>query len=515
MTVQCALLYIGISLLTLSIVSSRIAIGTDDAASKRPGELVKKLESSDFETREAATAALKNLDAASIPALQAAAREAGPELQARVNFICKVIELRGKLSPELRAATPGIEDDLAKDQRNWPRHFLNAVESARKTGRPDLEVLAMGAFVASRADKQKDELKKVMSDAADLKIRALIPEFIKLLDDEDWTMQDEAAQILGRMEAREAAPKLTKLIEEDRGWLSAHSADALGRLGSKEAVPNLIKLLDAEFSVSRASAARALGHIGGPDALGASRKLIQLLSDEDSETRYHAASALGELRVKEAVPDLIKCLSDKDGHVGSFAARALGELKAREAIPEIVKHLDKKSWYGSFGFATALCEMEHEAGVDYIVEQFPNICEIYRGSAVVALAKSKSRHAAPLLVKILNDGDGYACAYAAFGLGLLGQKDSASRLEELAKGEDKFTNLAAQFALTKLGVKDFREQILKGLQEENEWSLCMALQSAGELGLKSAAPELRKLLERPNHHVRKTAREALEKIEKP
>ena len=97
----------------------------------------------------------------------------------------------------------------------------------------------------------------------------------------------------------------------------------------------------------------------------------------------------------------------------------------------------------------------------------------------------------------------------------MGHKESADKLEELVKCEDAFVRLAAQFALTKLGVKDYREQILKGLQDENLWNGCMAIHCAGELRLKSAAPELRKLLERPNHHFRKSAREALEKIELP
>ncbi|MFQ5795664.1 MAG: HEAT repeat domain-containing protein [Candidatus Bipolaricaulia bacterium] len=91
------------------------------------------------------------------------------------------------------------------------------------------------------------------------------------------------------------------------------------------AVPTLIKVLQDKDVDVRQEAAEALGKIG-PDARDAVPALVEALRDEDWSVRQFSAWALRKIG-PDAVPALIEALEDEDERVRDNATRVLQVLK--------------------------------------------------------------------------------------------------------------------------------------------------------------------------------------------
>jgi vesicle coat complex subunit len=89
------------------------------------------------------------------------------------------------------------------------------------------------------------------------------------------------------------------------------------------------KLQDANYTV-RSNAANWLGRCGS-DASVAVPALIEVLRDKNGEVRYHAARALGHIRHPLAVEALSKRLFDRAEYVREAAAEALKRIGTPEA----------------------------------------------------------------------------------------------------------------------------------------------------------------------------------------
>ena len=74
---------------------------------------MEKLRSDDIKEREAAMRQLKELGRAAVPELEKAAKDPETEVAGRARFLLRLFAVRDLITPGLKKAMPGIEEQLA------------------------------------------------------------------------------------------------------------------------------------------------------------------------------------------------------------------------------------------------------------------------------------------------------------------------------------------------------------------------------------------------------------------
>jgi protein-S-isoprenylcysteine O-methyltransferase Ste14 len=222
---------------------------------------------------------------------------------------------------------------------------------------------------AGLVDKLASELKRTesnrrrswLADAlADIGRPAAEP-LIGLLDDADPGIRQEAARVLGRVDAQEAVGPLLRRLSDDNpnvqfwavsslGQMRAEealgplvsilqartkstsraAAAALGRIGSAAAVEPLIGFLDAPSWWDRVAAVDALGEIGSEAPLEA---LTARFNGEEVHVRRSIVVALLKIGSDRALGTLEAAVRDEDREVRLYAAEALKRLRASAGVP--------------------------------------------------------------------------------------------------------------------------------------------------------------------------------------
>lgn len=177
----------------------------------------------------------------------------------------------------------------------------------------------------------------------------------------------------------------------------------------------------------REALAVALGRI--PDRQVRS-PLVGLLLDDVPAVRRAAAFALGELDDPEAVPALLQAVTDTDRETGTLAVEALGKLKAPVLdVAQALLPLDEQErWSRLFPHlflfkedATVLLAEKGLAIAD------PGI----HVRAAYALARDPRPEALSLLRSLLSDPDARVRAWAARGIGFVGEGADVAALRPL------------------------------------------------------------------------------------
>jgi cyclophilin family peptidyl-prolyl cis-trans isomerase/HEAT repeat protein len=227
-----------------------------------------------------------------------------------------------------------------------------------------------------------------------------------------------------RMEDRRAYDSLLagRTAASPDSWLRAKTALAVSRLKDPDAsvyLPVLLK--DAEAPVRRAATFGA-GLSGDARLL---RFLVAALGDPDVETAANAAEALGKIGGKDATDALLAALAKP---AGPRAACALGLFRRPEART-----------------VAALLAVSAENS------SAPEL----RRAVVYALARKPDPSAASALRAVLRRKGERAesLAWAARGLGLLEDEESASDLVRLAASRDISVSVQALIALNTLSKK--------------------------------------------------------------
>lgn len=231
-----------------------------------------------------------------------------------------------------------------------------------------------------------------------------------------------------RMEDRRAYDSLLagRTAASPDSWLRAKTALAVSRLKDPDAsvyLPVLLK--DPEAPVRRAATFGA-GLSGDARLL---RFLVAALGDPDVETAANAAEALGKIGGKDATDALLAALAKP---AGPRAASALALFRRPEART-----------------VAALLAVSAEDS------SAPEL----RRAVVYALSRKPQREAAPALRAVLRKGEGTdepssgEIAWAAWGLGLLEDEESASDLVHLAASRDVSVSVQALTALNSLSKK--------------------------------------------------------------
>jgi len=227
-----------------------------------------------------------------------------------------------------------------------------------------------------------------------------------------------------RMEDRRAYDPLLagRTAASPDPWLRAKTALAVSRLKDPDAAVFLPVLLkDAEAPVRRAATFGA-GLSGDTRLL---RFLVPALGDPDAETAANAAEALGKIGGRDATDALLAAIARP---AGPRAACALALFRRPE--PRTV---------------SALLEALQEEPVA------PEL----RRAVIYSLSRKPEPAAVSALRAVLKRGDDeeVVVAWAARGLGLLGDEDVAADLIRLAASRDVSVSVQALIALDSLSKK--------------------------------------------------------------
>lgn len=242
--------------------------------------------------------------------------------------------------------------------------------------------------------------------------------------------------------------------------LPAPSGVEIARDARLEAVARLLemedrRLWDVPFAnaaaasadvVLRERAALAAGRIRPDDA---HPFLTRLLSDREPRVRRAAAFAAGLAAVPGLVPALSASLSDPDPETAAAAATALGRLGGAEA-ERALREAVRAAGPVAAAAAAALQRSKDPALVPLLEGAGLSPDPQTRRMAAWSLSRSPRPGSAPALRRLLRDGDGEIVAWAARGLGLLGDADAAAALSEVALGPKPGPAIQALLALERL-----------------------------------------------------------------
>ena len=168
---------------------------------------------------------------------------------------------------------------------------------------------------------------------------------------------------------------------------------------------------------ARAFAAHALGSITEPtERRRAVEALIRALEDDRPEVRAEACSSLGELREPAAIPTLIKRLDDGSPPVRQNAAIALGTIGHPDGFEPLALALKEGPADLRFQAATSLAEIDASRAFAPLSEALADKDPQVIGAAALSLGAIGDARAIPLLIPLLDHGDGVARFDAAYAL---------------------------------------------------------------------------------------------------
>ncbi len=341
----------------------------------------------------------------------------------------------------------------------------------------------------------------------------IVPPAVKLLEDPEWVIRNEARSILGRRvsiaassPSVETLPFLVRMLSITDVEVREAVVAALGTLGSS-ATGAMVEALQIPSVQVREGAARALGRIGDPSSGAA---LATACRDEDPSVRRAAAWALGALGGhRGAVEALVRLLGDSGLEVASEAedalvrigrpavdylleslrhvqsvrarrniVRVLGRLRDERAVPALLDHLGS-GWF-----------LIRSAAIDAVVAYGDRVV----GSLIQMLESSRAP-AAPLLREASSARSKRVRLGAIRALGELRGHSAVEGLKALAEDPDEEVAAAAERSLALIGCA--------------AWGRACAAIALGRLRATEAIKPLIRALRDPSHDVRTAAARGL------
>ncbi|MCI5130126.1 MAG: HEAT repeat domain-containing protein, partial [Candidatus Electrothrix sp. EH2] len=298
-------------------------------------------------------------------------------------------------------------------------------------------------------------------------------------------------EALGMLGDSSVAPELVKLLADEDVSVQSSAAGALGELGDSSVAPELVKRLKDKDASVRSSAVYNLGELGDSSVVS---DLVPLLADEDADVRWFAAYALAILGDSSVAPELVKRLKDKDASVRSSAADNLGELGDRSVVRDLVPLLADEDAYVRSSAARALGMLGDSSVARDLVPLLADEDAGVRSSAANNLGELGDRSVVRDLVPLLADEDESVRSFAARALGMLGDNSVVRVLVPLLTDEEVGVRLFAVKALGMLGDRSVVRDLVPLLADEYASVRNFAVEALGMLGDSSVAPELVKLI---------------------
>mgnify|MGYP006271438765 CR=1 FL=1 len=423
--------------------------------------IVRRLEDTDPETRQAAIAALNALEAAGhADAIAARARDEDASVReaavatlgdfGAVDHASAVAERLGDDDPATRARAVTALASLRG------RDAAPAVAERLGDGGPSVRIAALRALAEVDA--------AAWADAVAARLR-----------DDHNMVRDAAVDALVRLNARDQIPAVVAMLEADDGNVRRAALRALVALGAAERTDVMAPLVrDADRDV-REAAVRALGAL---DARDRTEAIAGRLDDDTADVRVAALDALARLGAAEYADAVVERLGDVDGDVATAAAHALGVLGAIDRTSAVAAYLDAPRG------------------------------EV-RAAAITALSRLGADDRARDVVASLTDADWRVRRAAVAALGALGAVDQAPAVAALLDHRAPRIRETALKALAELGAVDHTAAVAARLDDDDPGVREAALGALLSLDAVEQAPAIARRLPREHCQVRVAAIEAL------
>jgi HEAT repeat protein len=450
-----------------------------------PKELLEKLRSENIDERETAARRLKELGVAALPVLEAAAKDPDSEVAERARLLLRIIEIRMRLSPDLRRQHPGLEDRLAgSNPRVWTETYL-ALTLTTKTRTPDLEFLADRALSGARPYERAG----VISSFGLFGLDRTAPLLVPFLRSADRDLAHYAAVALASMESKEARQAVETLFKDPLAVQRGLGCQAVMRPAGIPFQPLVVSLLaDPDPEVRRL----AIQTLQYQDARERTGEILPLLRDPVPRVRRAAAEGLGAFDCREQVPTLLPLLRDPQPGVREIVVHTLALLQAHAAAPQMVELLADPSEEVRTAAAWFLLLMNRPEASTNLLPLLQSRDSDSRAVAAVALGRFSARQALPGLARLLVDDDEEVRAAAAWSMGMLKSLDHRQALLKLLQDPSREVRAEACGAVAAVGAREAVPALLKQLADPKlRGSALMALE---RLSGQEALPELLKLL---------------------
>jgi HEAT repeat protein len=174
------------------------------------------------------------------------------------------IEALGKIGD--KSAVPALTQKLTSDNA---RTRQSAIKALGQIGDPSVMPL-IRERLRNRDDSIHAEAIKAYDWSQDR--NNAIATLTKLLEDDDFAVRMNAAEILGSLHDMRAVDSLINALDDDETIVRRAAARALGRLNARVAVPALVRKLGHDRSWVNDSIEAALLEIGSEEAISAVRR---------------------------------------------------------------------------------------------------------------------------------------------------------------------------------------------------------------------------------------------------
>jgi HEAT repeat protein len=257
-----------------------------------------------------------------------------------------------------------------------------------------LSVMQDSVF-APNADRIKAAHRKLLQGGWDIKL------LMRILDEEEPRyVREEAAEILGRLEARNILDSLLEALKNSN--TAYYASIALQGIPDPSAFEPLLKVLNKSRSPgTRMQAALALGEVGDPRAV---ESLVTMLSDPDEMICHYASIALGKIGGDEALEKLLAIMGEQRPGNRVYAIAALEITGDRRAVPALIEALFSRD-------------------------------EDVREAAVSALQYIPDERAQSPLVFMLKDPSSRIRTLAAYAISSIGKRENIPHIRALLKDE--------------------------------------------------------------------------------
>jgi len=171
---------------------------------------------------------------------------------------------------------------------------------------------------------------------------------LQQLDSDDWVLQSESLERLGRCKIQQAAPRIEKLLSADASpWIRGRALVALTQIRGEAMLPEAKRLLQEEEPSLRKAALQSLYIIGDRSAADSA---LGLLDDEDEETRAIAASLCARHYPGRAWPVVQAMADDPRAADSVYLFRAMAAIGSEDSLARLEK-----------SFATGDERLRHQA----------------------------------------------------------------------------------------------------------------------------------------------------------
>ena len=373
---------------------------------------------------------------------------------------------------------------------------------------------------------------------------AVVPELLRLAEDDNPQVVADAVQVLGRRAAGEAVPVLARLVQHDNDNVSVSAIEALGSIGGTAAVEALIAVVDSRRFFRTFPAIQVLSRTGDPRSVP---PLARLLADETY--RFEVVRALGRTGMASAIAPITSLLQNPSETIVRLVAVSLSELMTRAdwagTADQITAALRPAlaPWLGRIAAAlpgadpaerTAIANLLGRAGdssvltaitallddtatTGAVADALQHLDRTSDDALVAALAASdpagraailplvRSKQAAPAVRALLGGSEPEVRARACEALARLGDTASVPLLFDALGDPSPRVAHAAVSAILALGTRETEALTLAAVRSPRPGVRRHAIRLLGAFGFRSAFEPLHQALRDPDRRIAELA----------